>query len=162
MFKGFSFYYTLRILNLTTKRKISESSAIPNPMQQLKKQSDVNNGENGGHQYSEKGIQQDDNYKDFMGWITDGGLRHAYAMENGTSENLYQKKVDKEHKRHVIIVGAGMAGLSAAYELAQIGHTVTILEVQSRVGGRVKTIREGFTEGLHSEGGAMRLPLNHS
>ncbi|XP_053376963.1 putative L-amino-acid oxidase YobN [Mercenaria mercenaria] len=140
MFKGFSFSHKL---------------------QQLKKQSDVNNGENGGHQYSERGIQQDDNYKEFMGWITDGGLRYAYAMHHGTSENLYRKKVDKEHERHVIIVGAGMAGLSAAYELAQIGHKVTILEVQSRVGGRVKTIREGFTEGLHSEAGAMRLPPNH-
>lgn len=29
---------------------------------------------------------------------------------------------------------------------------VTILERQSRVGGRVKTFREGFQDGLHSEG----------
>lgn len=29
---------------------------------------------------------------------------------------------------------------------------VTILEIQSRVGGRVKTFREGFQDGLHSEG----------
>lgn len=29
---------------------------------------------------------------------------------------------------------------------------MTILEAQSRVGGRVKTFREGFSDGLHAEG----------
>ncbi|XP_053378315.1 putative L-amino-acid oxidase YobN [Mercenaria mercenaria] len=109
------------------------------------------------------GIQQDENYREFMGWITGGGLRYAYAKHNELPdpESFYRKKVTEENKRKVIIVGAGMSGLAAAYELAQIGHEVTILEAQTRVGGRVKTLREGFQDGLHCEGGAMRLPNNH-
>lgn len=64
-------------------------------------------------------------------------------------------------KAKVVIVGAGPAGLCAAYELKRIGMEVILLESSQRVGGRVKTIREPFTPGLHGEGGAMRLPKNH-
>ncbi|HXI25068.1 MAG TPA: FAD-dependent oxidoreductase [Pyrinomonadaceae bacterium] len=61
----------------------------------------------------------------------------------------------------VIIIGAGMAGLSAAYELTQLGHDVTILEARSRPGGRVHTLREPFDGGLYAEAGAARIPDNH-
>jgi monoamine oxidase len=61
----------------------------------------------------------------------------------------------------VIIAGAGPAGLCAAWELKRAGFDVVILEASHRVGGRVKTIFEPFTPGLHAEGGAMRLPQNH-
>lgn len=61
----------------------------------------------------------------------------------------------------VIVVGAGMAGLVAGYELKKAGHKVTILEASRRVGGRVWTLREPFTHGLHAEGGAMRIPDAH-
>ena len=63
--------------------------------------------------------------------------------------------------REVIIVGAGMAGLSAAYELLRAGHRPTVLEAQNRVGGRVCTVREPFSDGLHAEAGAMRIPRSH-
>ena len=69
-------------------------------------------------------------------------------------------KNDKKPKR-VIIVGAGMAGLVAAYELLKAGHDPIILEARQRVGGRVYTVRDPFSEGLHGEAGAMRLPLGH-
>lgn len=46
----------------------------------------------------------------------------------------------------VIIVGAGAAGLMAAYSLAKAGKTVTVLEARSRIGGRIHTIAgQGFT-----------------
>jgi len=64
--------------------------------------------------------------------------------------------------KKVIIVGAGMAGLVAAYELKRAGHDPLILEARHRVGGRVYTLREPFAEGLHGEAGAMRLPLGHT
>ena len=66
-----------------------------------------------------------------------------------------------ERRKSVIVVGAGMAGLTAAYELKRAGHTVTVLEAQHRVGGRVWTMREPFSAGLYGEAGAMRLPRSH-
>ncbi|NUQ85488.1 MAG: flavin monoamine oxidase family protein [Anaerolineales bacterium] len=64
--------------------------------------------------------------------------------------------------KKVIIVGAGLAGLAAGYELKRAGHTPVILEAQQRVGGRVYTLREPFTEGLYAEVGAMRIPRAHT
>ena len=64
-------------------------------------------------------------------------------------------------RRRVVIVGAGMAGLVAGLELARAGHDVEILEARPRVGGRVHTLREPFTDGLYAEVGAMRIPRTH-
>ncbi len=63
--------------------------------------------------------------------------------------------------KKVIIVGAGLAGLSAGYELTQVGHDVTILEARARPGGRVHTLRDAFSEGLYAEAGATRIPDHH-
>jgi monoamine oxidase len=64
--------------------------------------------------------------------------------------------------QRVIVVGAGMAGLTAAYELKRAGHRPVVLEAQQRLGGRVRTLREPFTEGLYAEVGAMRIPRAHA
>lgn len=61
----------------------------------------------------------------------------------------------------VLVVGAGLAGLVAAYELTEAGHDVTVLEAQLRPGGRVLTLREPFSDGLYAEAGAARIPDNH-
>lgn len=63
--------------------------------------------------------------------------------------------------KKVVIIGAGMAGLVAGYELKRAGHTPVILEAQQRVGGRVYTLRQPFMEGLYAEVGAMRIPRAH-
>ena len=63
--------------------------------------------------------------------------------------------------KKVLILGAGMAGLVAAYELSKLGHDVTILEARTRPGGRVHTLREPFADGLYAEAGAARIPDNH-
>ena len=62
--------------------------------------------------------------------------------------------------RRVVILGAGLAGLSAGYELTRAGHEVTVLEAQERPGGRVLTLRT-FDEGLYGDAGAARIPDNH-
>jgi monoamine oxidase len=64
--------------------------------------------------------------------------------------------------RKVIVVGAGMAGLVAAYELLRAGHDPVVLEAQHRLGGRIYTMREPFLPGLYAEAGAMRIPRSHS
>jgi monoamine oxidase len=54
----------------------------------------------------------------------------------------------------VLVVGAGLAGLTAARELTKKGTAVTIVDARDRVGGRVLTVREPFLHGGHAEGGA--------
>lgn len=51
------------------------------------------------------------------------------------------------------VAGAGLAGLTAAYELQRRGARVTVVEARDRVGGRVWTRRDGFVEGQHAEAG---------
>src|ERR671932_120836 len=63
--------------------------------------------------------------------------------------------------KRVIVIGAGMAGLVAAYELMRVGHEPIVLEARGRVGGRIHTLREEFADGLYAEAGAMRIPCGH-
>ena len=60
----------------------------------------------------------------------------------------------------VVVIGAGIAGLVAAFELKRMGHRPVVLEAQNRVGGRIYTLR-GFAPGLYAEAGAMRIPRTH-
>lgn len=62
--------------------------------------------------------------------------------------------------RRVVILGGGLAGLSAGYELTRAGHDVKVLEAQERPGGRVLTLR-AFDEGLYGDAGAARIPDDH-
>jgi len=56
--------------------------------------------------------------------------------------------------RQVLVLGAGLAGLAAAYELQKARYAVTVLEARSRPGGRVLTYRDPFADGLYAEMGA--------
>jgi len=53
----------------------------------------------------------------------------------------------------VLVAGAGLAGLSAARDLARWGAMVTVVEARERVGGRVLTARDGFASRQHAEAG---------
>jgi len=56
--------------------------------------------------------------------------------------------------QRIIVIGAGLAGLSCAYELKESGYNVLLLEARSRPGGRVRTYRDPFADGLYAEMGA--------
>jgi monoamine oxidase len=60
----------------------------------------------------------------------------------------------------VVIVGGGLAGLSAAYELKESGCDVTLLEAQTHPGGKIRTIRDPFPDGVAAElGAAAFIPV---
>ncbi len=75
----------------------------------------------------------------------------------------------------VLILGAGVAGLTAAYELRRAGYKVQVLEFNDKVGGRSWTLRGGdtytelggavqtcdFAEGNYINPGPWRIPHNH-
>jgi monoamine oxidase len=75
----------------------------------------------------------------------------------------------------VLILGAGLAGLVAAYELGKRGYSCLILEARARAGGRCWTVRRGaveteeggerqecgFDEGLYFNPGPARIPHHH-
>jgi monoamine oxidase len=74
----------------------------------------------------------------------------------------------------VVILGGGLAGLAAAYELTKLGYDCRILEARTRPGGRCVTIRKGFVseesgstqsaqfdDGLFYNAGPMRIPHHH-
>jgi len=75
----------------------------------------------------------------------------------------------------VLILGAGIAGMTAAYELRNAGYKVQILEYNGRPGGRNWTLRGGdsytelggatqhcgFDQGLYINPGPWRIPYHH-
>lgn len=69
------------------------------------------------------------------------GLLHSAVT--GTERPNLPKSSGDDVK--VAILGAGIAGMTAAYELSQAGYECTILEARDRAGGRCWTIRGGDT-----------------
>lgn len=75
----------------------------------------------------------------------------------------------------VAIIGAGLSGMTIAYELGKLGYACQILEARSRPGGRAHTIRRGtvseedgpqqtcaYDAGQYFNCGAMRIAYHHS
>ncbi|WP_431284038.1 flavin monoamine oxidase family protein [Humitalea sp. 24SJ18S-53] len=60
--------------------------------------------------------------------------------------------------RDVLVLGAGMAGLTAALSLLRRGHRVTLLEYQDRIGGRLLSLPLG--DGMFSEAGGGHFRSN--
>ncbi len=90
--------------------------------------------------------------------VVAGGLHFAFRC----GWTMPQAAVPRNSSgKRVVILGAGLAGLSAGWELKEAGYEVVILEAQLHPGGRVHTIREGLSDDLYSEAGAGRIPNTH-
>jgi monoamine oxidase len=62
----------------------------------------------------------------------------------------------------VLVIGAGIAGLTAAYRLRQHGVPVRVIEAQQRVGGRMFSLRDTFADGQLCELGGELIDTGHS
>ncbi|XP_067393734.1 L-amino-acid oxidase-like [Emydura macquarii macquarii] len=83
--------------------------------------------------------------------FTDPDYEELVAIaKNGLEKRCNSKKV--------VIIGAGVSGLTAAKLLKDAGCKVLILEASDHLGGRIVTHRE---QDWYMELGAMRLPRNH-
>jgi monoamine oxidase len=74
----------------------------------------------------------------------------------------------------IVILGAGLSGMTAAYELGKVGFDCRVLEARARPGGRVFTVRRGtrseedgpaqtaaFDDGQYFNAGPMRISHHH-
>lgn len=71
-------------------------------------------------------------------------------------------RVRRGGEQRIIVIGAGLAGLVAGWELDHAGHDVTVLEARDRPGGRIETLREPFSDGLYAEAGAQFISDTHT
>src|SRR5580693_3476033 len=121
--------------------------------------------------------------RDFLRQVAGaGGYRATYLTMQamgllGTAAVAEPLQLEKgsAHGTKVVILGAGVAGLSAAYELGRAGYDVAVLEARDRVGGRNWTIRRGtrieMTDGtrqvcefdpeMYWNSGPARIPSAH-
>ena len=112
-----------------------------------------------------------------------GGYAAAFSTMNALgllpeagASPLPQLSADFGKGKKVVILGAGIAGLTAAYELRKAGFDCTILEARNRPGGRSWSVRDGstveFTDGTKQQcswsnggylnAGPARIPSIHT
>src|SRR6201996_1190597 len=105
-------------------------------------------------------------------------MYHAMTSLGFAAESRYQGpiKLNGDPKgASVLVLGAGLAGMTAALELRNAGYKVKLLEFNGRPGGRNWTLRGGdsftelgghsqsceFEQGLYINPGPWRIPYHH-
>ena len=84
-----------------------------------------------------------------------GFLSGCSESEISTADSQFNAK-----NRSVVIVGAGLAGLTAAYELARTGWNVRVVEATERLGGKVLTLTDGWNDDQYVDAGAEYVGEN--
>jgi monoamine oxidase len=91
---------------------------------------------------------------------TGAGFALAACTPRSTSSAGSSPSRTTPHDARVVIVGAGLAGVTAAYRLAAQGVNVRLFEARDRVGGRCWTAR-GFAQGQTAEHGGEFIDTRH-
>jgi monoamine oxidase len=90
-----------------------------------------------------------------------GGVLGSGALLAACTARRLRNSRPTPHDARVVIVGAGLAGLTAAYRLAQAGvPNISLYEARERVGGRCWTAR-GFADGQTAEHGGEFIDSRH-
>src|SRR5215216_455017 len=100
------------------------------------------------------------NRRDFIKEVSLSAAALALAPRLARAERRGGIKLMGQPKS-VVILGGGLAGLAAGYELKRAGHSVTILEARKFPGGRLQTIRD-FADGQYAEAGPLSFPQEHT
>ncbi len=109
-----------------------------------------------------------------LGWAADAHAQRVAFQVPRRSDFALQGRPD--HEVRVLILGAGVAGLAAAYELEKAGYRCEVIEARERSGGRSWTVRRGtrtveldgteqtseFTGGQWMNAGPARIPQHHT
>ncbi len=112
--------------------------------------------------------------------ITAGASAMYQAMDSlgYAAQSPYRGAIDLQgvpRGASIVILGAGIAGMTAAYEMRNAGYQVQVLEYNARAGGRNWSLRGGdtytelggytqhceFDQGLYINPGPWRLPYHH-
>ena len=100
-------------------------------------------------------------FMDRREFLRAAGMGAAGFAIPGVSVAQRRTAITANRRQSVVVLGAGLAGLAAGYELKRAGHSVTLLEARDTAGGRVRTLRDPFSDGLYVEAGAFGFPPSH-
>ena len=99
----------------------------------------------------------------------------AFGMSMASAQTAPPALAGSGAGKRVVILGAGVGGMTAAYELAKLGYQCQVIEARSFAGGRCQTARAGFSltelggdaqtcefdDGQYINHGPWRIPYNH-
>jgi len=99
----------------------------------------------------------------------------SFGMSMASAQDAPPDLSGRRDGTRVLILGAGVAGMTAAYELSKYGYETPILETRTFAGGRCQTARRGFSlteangvtqrclfdEGQYINHGPWRIPFHH-
>jgi monoamine oxidase len=91
--------------------------------------------------------------------IKSAALAGGSALVTGLSPRLPQAWGQAAPR--IAIIGAGIAGLNAAYQLKKVGLRATIYEARTRVGGRILSVTGAVGNGLVTDLGGSFINSNH-
>lgn len=99
----------------------------------------------------------------------------AWGMDIASTRDAPPLMEGSGKGKTVVILGAGLAGMTAAYEMSKLGYTCKVIEARASAGGRCQTARTGtvleelggekqvcgFDKGQYINFGPWRIPFNH-